>query len=119
MIIDLPIDIPLVVVWFGVLLSLAVLHLAFRPELRNGRELGRLYAYAIGLGSYAAGVLVLALWRGIQGQQAIFDVGALLVAAVIPPVAFRKLFPMDKAERSEDAQEAIADIQRRAKELTQ
>jgi len=112
------IDLPLVVVSAGVALALSVLHLAFRPELRNGRELGRLYAYAMGLGCYAAGVLMLALWRGIAGPQAIIDVGALLVAAAIPPVAFRMRYPMDKAERSEDAQEAIADIQRRAKELT-
>jgi hypothetical protein len=112
------IDLPLVVVSAGVALALSVLHLAFRPELRNGRELGRLYSYAMGLGCYAAGVLMLALWRGIEGPQAIIDVGGLLVASAVPPVAFRKLFPMDKPQRNEDAQTAIADIQRRAKELT-
>ena len=114
------IDLPLVVVWLGVLLTLSVLHLAFRPELRNGRKLSRMYSYAIGLGCYAAGVLMLALWRGIAGPQAIIDVGALLVAAALPPVVFRVLLgePVRHMQRSDDAQEAIADIQRRAKELT-
>lgn len=114
------IDLPLVVVCSGVLLALSVLHLAFRPELRNGRKLGRLYSYAMGLGCYAAGVLMLALWRGIVGPQAIIDIGALLVAAAIPPVMFRVLFgePVRQVQHSDDAQAAIADIQRRAKELT-
>ena len=120
------IDLPLLVVSVGVLLSLSVLHLAFRPELRNGRNLGRLYSYAMGLGCYAAGVLMLALWRGIAGPQAIVDVGALLVAAAIPPIGFRVLLgepvyrvtERSAAQRSEDAQAAIADIQQRAKELT-
>ena len=115
------IDLPLVVVWAGVLLMLSVLHLAFRPELRNGRILPLLYSHAIGLGSYAMGVLMLALWRGIEGPQAIIDVGALLVAAAIPTVGFRVLYgdPVRQAERTDDAQAAIADIQRIAKELTQ
>ena len=118
------IDLPLLVVSAIVMATLAVLHLAFRPELRNGRKLSRVGSYAIGLGCYAAGVLCMALWRGIAGPQAIVDVGALLVAAAIPPIGFRKLFPMNKAaessaaERSADAQAAIADIQQRAKELT-
>lgn len=115
------IDLPLVVVSAGVMAALAVLHLALRPELRNGRKLSRMYSYALGLGCYAAGVLMLALWRGIQGPQAIVDVLALLVAAAIPPVVFRVLFgePVRQVQHNEDAQAAIADIQRRAKELTQ
>ena len=114
------IDLPLVVVSAGVLLTLAVLHLAFRPELRNGRKLSRMFSYALGLGCYAAGVLALALWRGIEGPQAIIDVGALLVAAALPPVIFRVWLgePVSHLQRSDDAQAAIADIQRRAKELT-
>ena len=114
------IDLPLIVVSAGVMAALAVLHLVFRPELRNGRKLSRMYAYAIGLGCYAAGVLMLALWRGIQGPQAIVDVLALLTAAAIPPVVFRVLLgePVRHLQRDEEAQAAIADIQRRAKELT-
>lgn len=49
-------DLPLIVTCAGVMAALSVLHLALRPELRNGRKLSRLYAYAIGLGCYAAGV---------------------------------------------------------------
>ena len=114
-------DLPLLVTCAGVMATLAVLHLALRPELRNGRKLSRLYAYSLGLGCYAAGVLILALWRGIVGAQAIMDVSALLVAAAIPPLAFRLLLGEPKAGpvqplRTEDVQQAIADIRRNAQE---
>ena len=115
------IDLPLIVVCCGVFAALSVLHLAFRPELRNGRKLSRVYSYAIGLGCYAAGVLVLALWRGIVGPQAILDVGALLVAAAAPPIMFRFLLPFNARstppERAEDVQAAIAEIKRNAQEV--
>ena len=115
------IDLPLVIACGGVFAALSVLHLAFRPELRNGRKLSRLYSYAIGLGCYAAGVLMLALWRGIQGSQAIIDVGGLLAAAAIPPVMFRFLYGEPRGVqpgRSEDVQAAIAEIKRNAQEAT-
>ena len=115
------IDLPLIVVCAGVFLALSVLHLAFRPELRNGRKLSRVYSYAIGLGCYAAGVLMLALWRGIAGPQAIIDVGGLLAAAAIPPVMFRMLYGEPRGvhpERAEDVQAAIAEIRRNAQEVT-
>lgn len=40
-------DLPLLVTCAGVMATLAVLHLALRPELRNGRKLSRLYAYSL------------------------------------------------------------------------
>ena len=113
-------DLPLIVVCCGVFAALSVLHLAFRPELRNGRKLSRVYSYAIGLGCYAAGVLVLALWRGIVGPQAILDVGALLVAAAVPPLMFRMLYGEPRTvylERAEDVKAAIAEIRRNAQEV--
>ena len=115
------IDLPLLVVCAGVLAALSVLHLAFRPELRKGRKLSRMYSYAMGLGCYAAGVLMLALWRGIEGPQAIIDVGGLLVAAAIPPIMFRFLYGEPRGvqpQRDEDVRAAIAEIKRNAQEVT-
>jgi hypothetical protein len=115
------IDLPLIVVCAGVFAALSVLHLALRPELRNGRKLSRVYSYAIGLGCYAAGVLTLALWRGITGPQAIIDVGGLLVAAAIPPIMFRFLYGEPRGvypQRDEDVRAAIESIKRNAQEVT-
>jgi hypothetical protein len=114
------IDLPLVVVCAGVFAALSVLHLALRPELRNGRKLSRVYSYAIGLGCYAAGVLMLALWRGIIGPQAIIDVGGLLLAAALPPIMFRFLYGEPRGvppQREEDVRSAIDQIKRNAQEV--
>ena len=114
------IDLPLIVICAGVFAALSVMHLAFRPELRNGRKLSRIYSYAIGLGCYAAGVLMLAIWRGIIGPQAIIDVGALLVAAALPPIVFRAIYGEPRGvlpQRDEDVRAAIAEIKRNAQEV--
>lgn len=129
------VDLALVMVGLAVFGALAVLHLALRPELRNGRKPSRMLAYAIGTGVLFAGLLALEFWRGLAAGtwlvgvfQLWLDAAVIALAGVLATGLPRLIYgepvrspsppaPLPGGEGSVERAAALASIERAAKEL--
>lgn len=130
------VDLALVMAGMVVFGVLAVLHLALRPELRNGRKPHRMVAYAVGTGVLLAGLLALEFWRGLAAGtwlvgvfQLWLDALMIALAGVLATGLPRLVYgepvrtltpgpsPKGRGETEAERAAALASIERAAKEL--
>ena len=104
------------------MLILASVHLAMRPELRNGQKLSRVVSHTIGLGVILGTLLTLTLTRGavcgcwlVSVFQVCMDAIVITLAGAIPTVGFRLIYG---EPRRGNPHRDLAELERKAKELT-
>jgi hypothetical protein len=104
------------------MLLLAGLHLAMRPELRNGQKPSRVVSYVIGVGVILGTLLTLTLARGamcgcwlVSVFQVTMDAALIAFFGAIPTVALRLIYG---EPRRGNPHRDLHELERKAKELT-